>query len=48
MLLLLLYSGGGEDEFRTTDEMRWGEGWDEADVDLLEAQEEEANSGKEG
>ena len=35
------------DDLRTTGEMRWGEGWDEVDVDPLEAQEEVANSGNE-
>ena len=34
------------DDFRTTGEMRWGEGWDEEDVDPPEAQ-EVANSGNE-
>ena len=44
MLLLLDNGGGGGDDLRTTGEMRWGEGWDEDDVDPLKAQEEVANN----
>ena len=38
----------GEDDPRTTSEMKWGEGWGEDDVVPLVVREEAANSRNEG